>query len=139
MARAVRWAFAMTIAYAHSIDEIEPSELDGFLGHWDFDPPLGTLLAILKGSTAVIVAREVESSVVCGYITALSDGVACAYVSGLEVRQPYRGQGIASTLLQQMVDRLDVFGVYLSCAPAMVEFYERAGFKQGIAMGRRKA
>ena len=83
---------------------------------------------MLSGSTAVILAREVESSMLCGYIAALSDGIACAYISALEVRPKYRRRGIGTTLLRQMVDRLDVFGVYLSCAPAMTPFYEAAGF-----------
>lgn len=128
----------MTIAYSSSIEQIDPSDLSGFLSYWDFEPPAGTLLEILSGSTEVILARDVESSVLCGYITALSDRVACAYISALEVRTGYRRRGIGTTLLNQMVDRLDVFGVYLSCAPDVVPFYAAAGFKPGISMGKRK-
>ena len=128
----------MTIAYSSSIGQLNSSDLSGFLAHWDFEPPAGTLFEILSRSTEVVLARDVESSVLCGYITALSDGVACAYISTLEVRPEYRHQGIGTALLNQMVDRLDVFGVYLSCAPALVPFYEGAGFKPGISMGKRK-
>jgi GNAT superfamily N-acetyltransferase len=128
----------LTIAYSSSIEGLERSDLSGFLAHWDFEPPHGTLFEILNGSTDVILARDVESSVLCGYVTALSDRVACAYISTLEVRPEYRRRGIGTALLNQMVGRLDVLGVYLSCAPALVPFYEAAGFKAGTSMSRRK-
>jgi GNAT superfamily N-acetyltransferase len=128
----------MAIAYSSSIEQLDHSHLSGFLAHWDFAPPAGTLLEILRRSNEVILAQDVESSVLCGYITALSDGIACAYISALEVRSEYRCKGIGTALLNQMVDRLDVFGIYLSCAPALVPFYEAAGFKPGISMGKRR-
>ncbi len=127
------------IVYSNSIDDLAPSDLSGFLAHWDFEPPAGTLLEMLSHSSDVIVARTSEPSVVCGYIAALSDGVACAYVSALEVRPEFRHRGIGTELLRQMVARLDVFGVYLSCAPAMTPFYEACGFKPGTAMSLRKS
>jgi GNAT superfamily N-acetyltransferase len=127
----------MTIAYSSSIEGLDDADLSGFLSHWDFEPPPGTLSGIFSGSTEVIVARDVESSVLCGYVTALSDRIACAYISALEVRPEYRRKGVATVLLARMVDRLNVFGVYLSCAPALVPFYQSAGFKPGVSMGKR--
>ena len=126
------------IAYSNSIERLDRSDLSGLLAHWDFEPPAGTLFEILSRSTEVVLARDVESSVLCGYITALSDRLACAYISALEVRPEYRRKGIGTALLNQMVDRLDVFGIYLSCAPGLVPFYEAAGFNSGISMGKRK-
>jgi GNAT superfamily N-acetyltransferase len=128
----------VTVTYSSSTEHLDPSDLFGFLAHWDFEPPPGTLFEILSRSTEVIVARDVESSVLCGYITALSDGVSCAYISALEVRSEYQRKGIGTALLNQMVNRLEVFGVYLSCAPSLVPFYEAAGFKPGVSMGKRK-
>lgn len=128
----------MTIAYSSSIEHLDDSDLSGFLAHWDFEPPAGTLFEMLARSTEVILARDVESFVLCGYVAALSDGVACAYISALEVRPNFRRKGIGTALLNQMVDRLDVFGVYLSCAPSLVQFYEAAGFTAGISMAKRK-
>ena len=128
----------MTIAYSSSIEGLDEEDLSGFLAHWDFKPPAGTLRGMLRASTDVVIARDVESLTLCGYVTALSDKVACAYISALEVRPAYRGKGIGTALLTRMVDRLDVFGVYLACAPALVPFYEAAGFTPGISMGKRK-
>jgi GNAT superfamily N-acetyltransferase len=128
----------LTISYSSSIDDLDGSDLSGFLAHWDFEPPAGTLFQILSRSTHVILARDVKSRVLCGYITALSDGVSCAYISALEIRPTYRRNGIGTALLKQMIDRLDVLGVYLSCAPALAPFYEAAGFKRGVSMSKRK-
>jgi ribosomal protein S18 acetylase RimI-like enzyme len=126
------------IAYTTSIEGLKRADLPGFLAHWDFEPPDGTLFEMLRRSSEVILAREVESSVLCGYVTALSDRVVCGYISALEVRPEYRGRGIGTALLKQMVERLNVFGVYLSCAPSMARFYEAVGFTAGIAMSLRK-
>lgn len=124
--------------YSDSMTDLDPLELAGFLAHWDFEPPAGTLFQLLSNSDEVILVRDKETPKVCGYIAALSDRVACGYISAFEVRAEYQHMGIGTTLLKRMVERLDVFGVYLSCAPEMISFYESAGFAQGIAMNRRK-
>ena len=124
--------------YTNSISDLNDSDLAGFLAHWDFEPPAGTLFQMLHQSTEIILARDTASATLCGYIAALSDGVACAYISALEVRLEYQHRGIGTSLLNQMVERLDVFGVYLSCAPTVVPFYEATGFTQGVSMSRRK-
>ena len=120
------------------MDGLNAHDLEGFLAHWDFTPPEGTLLTMLKQSTMVILARDRASSRVCGYVTGLSDGVVCGYISALEVRPEFRNRGIGSALLSKMTERLDVFGVYLSCAPSMLEFYKSRGFSSVTGMCRRK-
>lgn len=126
------------IEYSSSVERLEQGDLDGFLAHWDFVPPEGTLLTMLKQSSEVILAREAASSIVCGYVAALSDRVACAYISALEVRPEFRGRGIGTALLSRMAKRLDVYGVYLSCAPSMAEFYTSRGFTAVMGMSKRK-
>lgn len=126
------------ITYSTSLEGLSDADLDGFLAHWDFTPPPGTLLAMLKGSAAVILARDEQSSTICGYVAALSDGVVCGYISAVEVRAAYRKQGIGTALLTQMTEQLGVYGTYLSCAPAMVPFYESIGFKRVDGMTKRK-
>jgi len=126
------------IAYSQSVEAVTDADLTGFLAHWDFTPPSGTLLAMLNGSTHVIVARDEFSSTLCGYITALSDGVVCSYISAFEVKPAYRHQGIGTALLTQMTNQLQTYGIYLCCASAMAEFYESQGFKQIVGMSKRR-
>jgi len=126
------------VDYSDTLDSVSADDLGGFLAHWDFAPPDGTLLAMLNHSSAIIIARDVASGRVCGYIAALSDGVAFGFISALEVRPDYRGRGVGTTLVNRMVERLDVYGIYLSCAPSMIPFYESIGFSSGTAMSRRK-
>jgi ribosomal protein S18 acetylase RimI-like enzyme len=126
------------ITYSQSLEAVTTADLEGFLTHWDFTPPDGTLLAMLKGSTHVIVAHDEASSSLCGYIMALSDSVACSYISALEVRPAYRYQGIGTALLTQMTSQLQTYGTYLSCAPEMAQFYESQGFKQITGMSKRR-
>ena len=127
------------ITYSDTLDGLTAHDLEGFLAHWDFTPPEGTLIAMLERSTRVVLARDDNSTRVCGYVTALSDEVACGYISALEVRAEFRGKGIGTALLQRITERLDVFGVYLSCAPSMRGFYEARGFSGVTAFCRRKA
>lgn len=126
------------ITYSQSLEAVTDADLTGFLAHWDFTPPDGTLLAMLHGSTHVILARDESSSTLCGYITALSDDVVCGYISAIEVRPTYRHQGIGTALLTQMTSQLQTYGTYLSCAPAMAQFYESQGFKQITGMSKRR-
>jgi GNAT superfamily N-acetyltransferase len=127
------------INYVDFDESVTEGDLGGLLAHWDFAPPRGTLLRIMRSSSVVILAREPGSSIVCGYVTALTDHVACTYVSALEVRPEHRKQGIGMALLNKIVGRIDVYGTYLSCAPAMVPFYESAGFKRVQGMAKRRA
>ena len=124
--------------YSESLESVDDADLEGFLLHWDFTPPAGTLLRMLKASSVVILARDPDSSQICGYVAALTDHVVCAYISAIEVRPEYRKRGIGMALLNRMTERLSVYGTYLSCAPALVPFYESAGFKQVAGMSKRR-
>lgn len=93
-------------------DSVSEADLVGLLSHWDFAPPPGTLLRMLKGSSIVILAREPASSKVCGYVAALTDHVVCGYISALEVRPEHRKQGIGTALLSRVTERLNVYGTY---------------------------
>jgi ribosomal protein S18 acetylase RimI-like enzyme len=126
------------ITYSESLESLDAADLEGFLAHWDFTPPANTLLRMLKGSSVVILARDPESSQICGYVAALTDHVAFAYITAIEVRPEYRKRGIGTALLNRMTERLSVYGTYLSCAPALIPFYESAGFKRVAGMAKRR-
>jgi GNAT superfamily N-acetyltransferase len=126
------------VIYSDFSEATDEADLDGLLAHWDFTPPAGTLRRMLQGISIAIVAREPGSSRVLGYVTALTDHVVCGYISALELRPDFRHQGIGTALLARVADRLNVQGIYLSCAAAMIPFYEAAGFKQVVGMGKRR-
>jgi ribosomal protein S18 acetylase RimI-like enzyme len=128
----------MHMNYEDFSESIEEADLEGLLAHWDFTPAAGTLRKMLQGSSIAIVAREPDSSRVLGYVAVLTDQVVCGYVSALEVRPEFRQRGIGTALLRRVAERLDVQGIYLSCAPAMVPFYEAAGYKQVVGMAKRR-
>jgi hypothetical protein len=39
------------IKYSDSLEGLDAADLDGFLAHWDFLPPEGTFLTMLKQSS----------------------------------------------------------------------------------------
>jgi GNAT superfamily N-acetyltransferase len=126
------------ITYIESIDGINPKQLEGLLAHWDFVPPQGTLLRVLRGSSHILIALDSETRDVLGYITALSDGASCGYISHLEVRAAHRKKGIGTELVRRMLAKLQsLYGIYLGCAPALEQYYERLGFQKIIGMSKR--
>ena len=127
------------ITYIENIEGIHPKQLEGFLVHWDFVPPQDTLLQVLHGSSHILIALDSETRNVLGYITALSDGVSCGYISYLEVRPAHRNSGIGTELMRRMLSKLEsLYGIYLGCAPALVQFYETLGFQKMTAMSKRR-
>ncbi|OLV17823.1 hypothetical protein BOO71_0007741 [Deinococcus marmoris] len=77
---------------------------------------------MLSGSSYMAVA--VEDGQVTGFVQAISDGVLSAYIPLLEVRAQWRGQGIASRLMENLLAQLD--GLYMidtACDDDLVPFY----------------
>jgi ribosomal protein S18 acetylase RimI-like enzyme len=127
------------ITYIENIDEITPKRLEGLLAHWDFVPPQDTLLQVLRGSSHILIALDSDTRNVLGYITALSDGVSCGYISHLEVRAAHRNKGIGSELVRRMLAKLQShYGIYLGCAPTLEQFYAKFGFQKITGMSKRR-
>ena len=115
---------------------ITPAMLSGFFEFWPNPPSNETFLRILQGSSHVVLA--VEDSQVIGFVNAVSDGVLSAYIPLLEVRREWRGQGIASQLVNKLIEELN--GLYMidtACDDDLVPFYERFGMMRGNAMSLR--
>jgi len=127
------------ITYVDNIETVTPKQLEGFLAHWDFVPPLNTLLQILRGSNHILISKDSMTGEILGYIAVLSDAVSCGYISHLEVRTLHRNKGIGTELVKRMETKLETIpGIYLSCAPAMEQFYNRLGFKKITGMSKPK-
>jgi len=93
------------IEYTDTIDGVSAQDLSGFFVGWPNPPSPETHLRILAGSAAVVLARDSAAGPVVGFITAISDGVSCAYIPHLEVLPAYRGGGIGSELWRRMLGR----------------------------------
>ena len=90
---------------------------------------------VLESSSYVVLAVDEGAGEVVGFVTAISDGVLCAYIPLLEVLPEYLGRGIGSELLGRMLGKLqDLYMVDLTCDPPVVSFYERWGMRQAQGM-----
>lgn len=127
------------VTYADSLDGVEPGHLEGFFVGWPSPPPPERHLALLAGSSHVVLARDDDGRVV-GFITAVSDGVLAAYIPLLEVLPEWQDRGIGTELVRRMLDRLSGFYmVDLVCDDELVPYYRRFGMQRlsGMALRNR--
>jgi GNAT superfamily N-acetyltransferase len=123
------------IAYRDSPDNLTPDQLRGFFVGWPDPPSPEAHLRILRGSAAVELAIDAASGAVVGFITAISDGISCAYIPHLEVLPAYRGQGIGTVLLERLLARLrHLYMIDLTCDPDVQPFYTRLGMRPSTGM-----
>ena len=109
----------------------------GFFYKWPNPPTPENHLRILRGSDVVVLAREADDNIV-GFITAVSDGVSCAYIPHLEVLRAYQGNGIGTELMQRMLAKLrHLYMVDLVCDLSVRTFYDRLGMRAVVGMVAR--
>ncbi|MCA9945549.1 MAG: GNAT family N-acetyltransferase [Anaerolineales bacterium] len=123
------------ISYTDSLHDVSRENLrGGFFAGWSHPPTPITHYRILANSTAIVLAR-IEDGTVVGFITAVSDQISCAYIPHLEVLSAYQGQGIGSELVRRMVEKLrHLYMIDLVCDPPLQSFYERLGMKAIVGM-----
>ena len=123
------------ISYIHTTDGLAPRHVEGFFTHWLYQPAPATILRIFKGSSAVVLAFDSDLDRVVGYITAISDGVSCAYIPHLEVLEGQRGRGIGSELVRRMIESLQhLYMIDLMCDAELQPFYARLGLRPSTGM-----
>jgi ribosomal protein S18 acetylase RimI-like enzyme len=107
----------------------------GFFEGWPSPPSPELHLAHLRGAELAIVAVDVETGQVVGFVSAIGDGVLTAFIPLLEVLQAYRGRGIGTELVRRVLARLaDRYSIDLVCDADLVPFYERLGGIPGTAV-----
>jgi ribosomal protein S18 acetylase RimI-like enzyme len=127
------------IDYTDSLAGIEPEQLGGFFIGWPHPPSRETHLRLLAGSDYVVLALDLDTGQVIGYVTALTDGVLSSFIPLLEVLPAYQDRGIGTALMTRMLDRLGHLpNVDLLCDPDVVPFYERFGMKPVGGMALRR-
>jgi ribosomal protein S18 acetylase RimI-like enzyme len=127
------------IEYTSSLDSVEPQHLQGFFEGWPSPPSPERHLDLLRGSYRIVLARELGSPRIVGFVNAISDGVLFAFIPLLEVLPSCRGRGIGSELIRRLLDELDDFyAVDLMCDPELQPFYDRFGMHRAVGMVIRR-
>lgn len=113
-------------------DPVDPEELAPFFQGWGWTPTPEARTALLSGSDIVVTARSQGTLV--GIATALTDGGFFAYLSYLEVLPDVQGKGIASRLVQRVVERVGhQYDLATITDDVIVPFYQRNGFAHNVA------
>lgn len=123
------------VRYEEDAARVTPAALQGFFVGWPNPPSAHAHWRILQQSAHVVLAIDEERQAVVGFITAISDGVLCAYIPLLEVLPEYQGHGIGRELVRRMLERLrHLYMVDLLCDPDLQVFYARAGMQPATGM-----
>ena len=124
----------MSIAYQETTNGIGSNDLQGFFDRWPDRPSPEGHLKILQGSDLLVLALSNNVRVV-GFITAITDGVSCAYITYLEVLPEWQGKGIGNALVTRMMENLKAFyAIHLICNDDVQGFYEKLGFTERRGM-----
>ena len=111
---------------------------DGFFEGWPNTPDKETHRNIMRSSYRTIIAVDIETDMIIGFVNILSDGVLSAYIPLLEVISSYRGKGIGKRLFDMAMDLTsDLYMTDLICDHDLTPFYKKAGMIEGHAMMRR--
>ena len=123
------------ITYTDSLEHVTHEHLrGGFFAGWPNPPSPTTHYQILANSTAIVLAR-IQNDTVVGFITAISDGISCAYIPHLEVLSVHQGHGIGTELVRRMLEKLrHLYMIDLVCDPELQPFYERLGMRAVVGM-----
>jgi len=127
------------IRYQASLDGIRASMRRGFFAGWPNPPLPEAHLGILRGSDHLVLALDETTGDVVGFITAISDGVSCAFIPHLEVLPSYRRRGIGTELVRRLLAAIgELYAVDLLCDPSVRPFYLRLGMLPQAGMCLRR-
>lgn len=125
------------ITYTSDISDITPEMLNGFFVGWT--KPLTPQQHYAHLTKCHCFVAALAGNEVLGFISALSDGLGCAFIPLLEVLPEYQNQGIGSELVLRMLDILkEINAIDLICDEEVQSFYEQFGLQKMKGMGIRK-
>ena len=125
---------AMSIRYQSTLEGIRPDNLGSHFEGWPNPPSPEAHLRILQGSDFFVLAISPEEEVI-GWISAISDGVSCAYIPHLGVLPDYQGMGIGAELVRQMLKEFGhLYMIDLVCDRDVSDFYVKQGFTECVGM-----
>jgi predicted GNAT family acetyltransferase len=127
----------MTITFRLNLENVDWDQVKAKVCEDKFDNgrTAEQLQKSFENSYATCLAYDEDK--IIGKARALSDGVCNAYVVDVWTYTPYRCQGIASQMMQHLLEKLSGQHVYLFTDEDTVPFYHHLGFKeQEIGLGR---
>lgn len=127
----------MTITYKFDLVNVDWDEIKAKVAedHFDNGRTAEQLKKSFENSFATCFAYD--DSQIIGKARALSDGVCNAYIVDVWTYSPYRHRGIASKMMNQLMEKLQGQHVYLFTDEDTVKFYRQLGFKEWeIGLGR---
>ena len=124
------------ITYHSDLTRIDWARLKEILAtdDWDNGRSPEQYRQSFENSYAVVLARTGDE--IIGTVRALSDGVCNAYIVDVWTHSSFRRQGIATRMMELMLEKLPGQHVYLF-TDEYADFYARLGFKPWeIGMGK---
>ncbi|MDQ7825157.1 MAG: GNAT family N-acetyltransferase [Candidatus Eremiobacteraeota bacterium] len=126
------------IVYSDSLKGVTADRLQGFFHGWPTRPSPENHLEILRHSDFVVSAVDNKTGNIVGFITAISDGILCAYVPLLEVLPHYQRKGIGSRLVKLMLEKLKhLYMIDIICDKNVRPFYQKLGMTEAGGMIKR--
>ena len=125
---------AMSIRYQSTLEGIRADNLGRFFVGWPDPPSPEAQLRIIQGSDFFVLAISPVGQVV-GWISAISDGVSCAYIPHLSVLPDYQGMGIGAEPVRRMLKQVGhLYMIDLVCDRDVADFYVKQGFSECVGM-----
>jgi len=123
------------VIYKHDLAGVDWQEMKTILIEDDFDNGRTPEQLQISFSNSYATCIAYTDGRLAGTARELSDGVCNAYIVDVWTYTPYRQQGIARRMIQDLLDKLPGQHVYLFTD--IPEFYYKIGFKErGIGMER---
>ena len=125
---------AISIRYQSTLEGIRADNLGRFFEGWPDPPSSEAQLRIIQGSDFFVLAISPEGQVV-GWISAISDGVSCAYIPHLGVLPDYQRMGIGAELVRKMHKKVEhLYMIDLVFDRDVADFYVKQGFSECVGM-----
>jgi ribosomal protein S18 acetylase RimI-like enzyme len=125
----------LRVSYTDSLENISAKNLQGFFVGWLNPPSPQIHLELLKNSDELILAIDLDTRHVIGFITAITDKILSAYIPFLEVLPEHQSRGVGQELTRRMLEKLKgLYVIDLLCDRELQPFYVRMGMKPAHGM-----
>jgi len=125
----------MTVVYKEDTRGVDWQQLKSILIEDDFDNGRSPEQLRESFASSYTFSIAYDGQKIIGTARALSDGVCNAYIVDVWTYSPYRRQGIARQMLENMMTKMKGQHVYLFTDEDALPFYKGLGFEeQGIGV-----